>query len=75
MKTDKDITSPEAVERLAITLEETNNWETEAHIKLSIKAEKIGDSSRVLSGSNGETNSVTSSPSKKTKCLPLGRIP
>ena len=30
--------SPEAVERLAVTLEETNNWETEAHIKLATKA-------------------------------------
>ena len=36
--TEKDITSPEAVERLAVTLEETNNWETEAHIKLADKA-------------------------------------
>ena len=36
--TEKDITSPEAVERLAVTLEETNNWETEAHIKLATKA-------------------------------------
>ena len=35
---EKDITSPEAVERLAVTLEETNNWETEAHIKLADKA-------------------------------------
>ena len=38
MKTDKDITSPEAAERLAVTLGETNNWETEAHIKLADKA-------------------------------------
>ena len=36
--TEEDITSPEAVERLAVTLEETNNWETEDHIKLATKA-------------------------------------
>ena len=35
--TKKDMTSPEEVEKLVATLEETNNWETEDHIKLANK--------------------------------------